>query len=202
MAMTEMTNSSARAAAYVAITVMCVVSMTLPGCANSRDLSTIDFPPPERHLETALDSFHAAAARADGRAYFNLFAKDGVFIGTDASERWTVDQFKAYAEPYFSQGKGWVYTPREGARHITLNAAGDIAWFDELLDSASYGTSRGTGVLVREKGEWKIAQYALTFPIPNDLAKELTAQIKAHERTPEERARDEQRYREIQESAP
>jgi hypothetical protein len=41
----------------------------------------------------------------------------------------------------------------------------------------------GTGVLVRdEDGEWKIAQYALTFPMPNDLAEELTARIREFER--------------------
>ncbi len=129
-----------------------------------------------------LDAFHAAAARADGAAYFDLFAPTGIFIGTDAGERWTVAEFKAYAEPYFSKGKGWVYTPRAGSRHVMFSSSGDVAWFDELLDSASYGTSRGTGVLVRHGSAWKIAQYALTFPIPNDLAKELTARIAAFER--------------------
>ena len=128
-----------------------------------------------------LDAFHAAAARADGAAYFDLFARDGVFIGTDVSERWTVEQFKAYAAPSFARGKGWTYTPR--VRHIAVTAdpCHCTAWFDEVLDSASYGTSRGTGVLVKEAGAWKVAQYALTFPIPNDLAKGFTDQIKAHE---------------------
>lgn len=131
-----------------------------------------------------LDAFHAAAAKADGKAYFDLFAEEGVFIGTDASERWTVAEFRAYAEPHFSQGKGWVYTPRAGSRHVAFDASGNTAWFDELLDSASYGTSRGTGVLVRSGCDWKIAQYALTFPMPNDLAKELMARIRAFESQP------------------
>ncbi len=152
------------------------------GCASSHDHAMINYEYKDVSVLRTLDSFHAAAARADGAAYFRLFADDGVFIGTDASERWTVAEFRAYAEPYFSQGKGWVYTPRAGSRHVAFNAAGDVAWFDELLDSASYGTSRGTGVMVYKSGEWKIAQYALTFPIPNDLAKELTARIAAFER--------------------
>ena len=82
---------------------------------------------------------------------------------------------------YFSKGKGWTYFPRE--RHITLAdvPCGCVAWFDELLDSESYGTSRGTGVLVKQNGKWKISQYALTFPIPNDLAKGMTEQIRAFE---------------------
>ena len=51
-----------------------------------------------------------------------------------------------------------------------------------MLDSQSYGTSRGTGVLVLdEDGAWKIAQYALTFPMPNDLATELTGRIRGFE---------------------
>jgi hypothetical protein len=28
---------------------------------------------------------------------------------------------------------------------------------------------------------WKVAQYALTFPIPNDLAKDMTERVKAYE---------------------
>jgi hypothetical protein len=36
-------------------------------------------------------------------------------------------------------------------------------------------------VLVLEAGEWKIAQYALTFPIPNELAQGITTQIKGFE---------------------
>ena len=56
-----------------------------------------------------------------------------------------------------------------------------VAWFDELLDSQSYGTSRGTGTLVLTPDGWKVSQYALTFPIPNDLAKDMTSTIKAFE---------------------
>ena len=138
---------------------------------------------PEEVIGQTLDTLHAAAAAADGERYFALFAPDAVFIGTDATERWTVEQFRGYALPLFARGTGWVYRPRE--RHITLTSlpCACIAWFDELLDSENYGTSRGTGVLVRdEDGVWKIAQYALTFPIPNDLAEELTGRIREFER--------------------
>ena len=56
-----------------------------------------------------------------------------------------------------------------------------MAWFDELLDSKSYGTSRGTGTLVLTADGWRVSQYALTFPSPNDLAKDMTGKIKAFE---------------------
>jgi len=132
-------------------------------------------------IDSTLDALHDAAAKADGSRYFKLFTDDGVFIGTDASERWTVKQFRAYAEPHFSKGQGWVYKPRSRQVVIADVPCKCIAWFDELLDSQNYGTSRGTGVLVMKNGSWKIAQYALTFPIPNDLAKEMTAEIRSFE---------------------
>jgi hypothetical protein len=139
--------------------------------------------PEEAAAGRTLDAFHAAAARSDFAAYFDLFTPDGVFIGTDAHERWTVPEFKAYARPAFAAHKGWVYVPRAASRHVTLAVipCRCVAWFDELLDSKSYGTSRGTGVLVKGPHGWKIAQYALTFPIPNALAKGVTDQVKAYE---------------------
>jgi hypothetical protein len=35
--------------------------------------------------------------------------------------------------------------------------------------------------MVLRDGIWKVAQYALTFPIPNDLAKHMTDEIKRFE---------------------
>jgi hypothetical protein len=134
-----------------------------------------------RAVESTLDQLHRSASKADGATYFKLFTDDAIYIGTDAGERWTLAQFRDFAMPYFSKGKGWTYKPR--SRHVTLAdiCCKCVAWFDELLDSESYGTSRGTGVLVRKGGSWRIAQYALTFPIPNDLSKGMTAEIKAFE---------------------
>jgi hypothetical protein len=123
-----------------------------------------------------LDGFHLAASKADGQNYFGAFAPEGVFIGTDASERWTVEQFKAYAQPYFSKGKGWTY--HSTGRNISISLTGDIAWFDELLENASYGTCRGTGVLRLIGKDWKITQYHLTIPVPNDLADTLVKMIR------------------------
>jgi len=132
-------------------------------------------------IDSTLNILHRSASQADGKTYFDLFTSDAIYIGTDAGERWTIAQSRDFAMPYFSKGRGWTYTPRE--RHIVVaNVPCEcIAWFDELLDSESYGTSRGTGVLVKRDGKWKIAQYALTFPIPNDLAKGMTAEIRAYE---------------------
>ena len=55
---------------------------------------------------------------------------------------------------------------------------GETAWFDEMLWNEKYGTCRGTGVLVLTEQGWRIAQYHLTFPIPNELSAEFTSRIK------------------------
>ena len=119
-------------------------------------------------ITQVLDAFHAAAARADEAAYFAAFAPEGVFMGTDASERWGVAAFRAYAHPHFAAGKGWKYVPRE--RHVSFSDDAAVAWFDELLDHEKYGELRGSGVLVKRKEGWKIAQYNLTFTVPNGVA--------------------------------
>ena len=138
--------------------------------------------PAEAHaVARTLDSLHLAAARADGAGYFAHFTPNAMFIGTDVSERWTLPEFRAYAEPVFARGKGWTYRPRTRSISFAPVACRCVAWFDEVLDSESYGTSRGSGVLVRDAGGWKVAQYVLSFPVPNDLAKDVTGRIKAYE---------------------
>lgn len=136
--------------------------------------------PEERAAALVLDTLHREAAEADGAAYFDLFTPDAVYIGTDVSERWSIAEFRGYAEPYFNRGQGWTYTPRSRSLTLAPLDCRCVVWFDEALDSASYGTSRGTGVVVRgEDGRWRIALYALTFPIPNALARDMTARIQA-----------------------
>ena len=125
--------------------------------------------PDQQHtISVLLDGFHQAAAKADFDDYFNHFSEDGIFMGTDASERWTVPAFKDYARASFEQGKGWTYQPLE--RHINIADQGQTAWFDEILDNARLGRCRGTGVLTRIDGAWKISHYSLTLLIPNSIA--------------------------------
>jgi hypothetical protein len=139
----------------------------IAGCAADRAVLHADARS-AAPIETLLDTLHATAAKPDGEAYFACFTPDAVFLGTDATERWTIPQFRAYAEPFFSQGKGWTYTPTR--RHIAILPDGRSAFFDELLENAKYGTCRGSGVVLLRDGAWRIAQYNLTFTIPNDKA--------------------------------
>jgi hypothetical protein len=142
----------------------------------------------EREAGQLLDRFHLAAANAQFADYFSCLSSDAIFLGTDATERWTVEQFKAFAKPHFDKGTGWTY--RKAERHILVSTDGNHASFDEMLDNippkgkSGYGRCRGTGVLRRVDGEWKIEQYHLTIPIPNDLAKEVVKMIRDKEGKP------------------
>ena len=127
-------------------------------------------------VETVLDAFHAAASAADEERYLAVLAPHAVFLGTDGGERWEGDEYRAFVHRYFSQGKGWTYVP--SSRSITVAADGRTAWFDERLENEWYGECRGTGVLQLHEGEWKIEQYNLTIPIPNELAAEVVARIR------------------------
>ena len=116
-----------------------------------------------------LDGFHGAAARADEEQYFAHFAPDAVFVGTDASERWDVPAFRAYAHPHFARGKAWSF---RGVRR-TITVRGDVAWFEEDLETENLGPARGSGVLVRSGPRWLIEQYVLSIPIPNQRFREV-----------------------------
>jgi hypothetical protein len=118
----------------------------------------------EADVTRVLDAWHDAAARADEEAYFARIADNGVFLGTDGTERWDKAAFRAYAHPHFVEGKAWNF--HASARHVTV--AGDVAWFDEDLATERLGPARGSGVVVREGGTWKIALYDLSIPIPNE----------------------------------
>ena len=146
-------------------------STTLLSCAQNgqSQQSAID------SINRVLDGYHAAAAIGDWDTYFDLMSEDGVFIGTDARERWTKPEFRQYS----SGSNGWVYTPQR--RNINITPDGASAWFDEALLSQSYGSSRGTGVLIRTAAGWKISQYHLTLPIPNGMVRDITDQIKEYE---------------------
>lgn len=133
-------------------------------------------------IAAVMDDWHAAAARADGARYFGHFAPGGIFMGTDDGERWSVEAFRAYAEPYFAKGQGWTY--RAHARTIALAPDGRVAWLDEKLDNDAYGRLRGTAVLVRRRGRWKIAHYSMSFPIPNAVTKAAVAVIRGAESAP------------------
>jgi ketosteroid isomerase-like protein len=119
-----------------------------------------------RAITAVLDDLHDAAAKADEVRYFAHYASDAVFLGTDASERWDLAAFRAYAHPRFSAGHGWTF--RATRRAVVVNEAGTEAWFDEDLTGEKLGPARGSGVLHKANGTWLVAQYVLSLTIPNE----------------------------------
>ena len=135
-----------------------------PATTTARDVGSHD---DERAaIARALDDFHDAAAHADEARYFDHFAANGVFLGTDATERWDVAAFRIYAHPHFAAGKAWSF--HAVSRHVTLSADARVAWFDEELATEKLGPARGSGVVENFGAGWNIAQYNLSIPIPNE----------------------------------
>ncbi len=128
-------------------------------------------------VATAIDAFHDAASRADQPAYFGLMTDNVVFLGTDGTERWQGQEFRDFVNQYFPKGRGWTYIPTE--RHIDMGPGGQWALFDELLQHDRLGQCRGSGVVVLEEGQWKIAQYNLSVPVPNAIVEDVAQRIRA-----------------------
>jgi ketosteroid isomerase-like protein len=127
-------------------------------------------------VDTVLDEFHAAAAAADEERYAATLTDDVVFLGTAPGERWEGAVWRDFVHSFFSRGKGWTYEPSD--RSIVIAADGHVAWFDETVENRHFGACRGSGVLRREGGEWRVAQYNLTIPVPDDLVPELVEKIR------------------------
>ncbi|WP_394759556.1 nuclear transport factor 2 family protein [Flavobacterium sp.] len=121
-------------------------------------------------INSVLDNWHKAAAEAKFDNYMNIMTDDAIYIGTDATENWNKKEFMAFAKPYFDKGKAWSFTALE--RHVYLDKSGKTAWFDELLNT-QMKICRGSGVLEKIKGEWKIKHYVLSMTIPNDNTNEV-----------------------------
>lgn len=128
-------------------------------------------------IEAVLDEFHRAAGEADEERYVATLAPDAVFLGTAPGERWAGDSFRSFVHSYFSRDKGWSYVP--SARSIEIAADGLTAWFDETVENAHYGACRGTGVLQRYGDEWKVEQYNLTIPLPDEIAPDVVSKVRA-----------------------
>jgi len=122
----------------------------------------------EKAIDELLTNWHKAASEANFDNYFGYMTDDSVFIGTDATENWQNKDFRAFSKPYFDRGKAWSFTAIE--RNIYVN--GELAWFDELLDT-QMKICRGSGVLQKIDGEWKIKHYVLSIAVPNDKVDEL-----------------------------
>ena len=124
----------------------------------------------KKTINNILSSWHQAAASAEFESYFSYMSEEAIFIGTDPTENWTTEAFKTFSKPYFDKGKAWSFTTLQ--RNIFFSKNEKIAWFDELLDT-QMKICRGSGVLEKVKGEWKIKHYVLSIAIPNEHTSEI-----------------------------
>lgn len=138
--------------------------------------------PEAQAVAGVLDDWHQAAAVADEARYFGHLREGAVFLGTDATERWDREAFRTWARPHFARGRAWAF--RAVRRSISLAPDGQVAWFDEDLDTPNMGPARGSGVLIKEAGRWRIAQYNLSVPIPNALMASVRQQVEAYLKAP------------------
>jgi hypothetical protein len=127
----------------------------------------------QTHADTSptatLDAFYKAGAGANQSAFIAQLTEDAVFLGVDGRTRLQGESLRDYVSESFgsgsvTHGNTWAYHSSD--RQIRLSADGSVAWFDESLQHEQLGAGRASGVLVENGGNWKIAQYNLTVPLP------------------------------------
>jgi ketosteroid isomerase-like protein len=121
-------------------------------------------------IHSFIDNWHKAASAANADLFFGSMAEDCIYIGTDKTERWTREQFRTFAKPFFDRGKAWDFKPYDRDLHVTSD--GKSAWFSELL-TTWMGVCRGSGVLMKIDGKWQLKQYHLSVTVPNDLIRDF-----------------------------
>ncbi len=120
---------------------------------------------PKEAINQLMNNWHQAAAKADENAFFESMTPDGIYVGTDASERWNREEMRVWAKPYFDRGTAWSFTAK--SRNISISKDGDIAWADEVLDTWM-GDCRSTAILVKKDQDWKIKYFHVAIAVPND----------------------------------
>jgi len=166
---------------YQTVLVICTSSL-LFACGQQTETAT---PPSataiaesKKQIAAMLDSFNLAAANADYTRYFNFYTADATFNGTDATENWDKPAFMTWAKPFFDRKKAWNFTSIK--RNIYFGKYADMAWFEELLNT-QMKICRGSGVVVKQDGDWKVQQYVLSASIPNNKLDSVISLKKAEE---------------------
>jgi hypothetical protein len=132
-----------------------------------------------KQVNAFVDEWHDDAANAR-MAYFDKMAKDGVYIGTDRTELWQRDEFKAWAKKYFDRKSAWSF--KATRRNVYASGDKSIIWFDELLDTPNMGPCMASGVIRKTARGFEIVHYQLSMAVPNEVAGQVTRLIAEHEK--------------------
>ena len=132
------------------------------------DCQTSETDPRDAAINQLMDNWHHAAATGDEVVFFETLGPESIYIGTDASERWTKTEFESFALKYFERDTAWAFQPLE--RKIYYSKKGEVAWFNETLDTWM-GVCRGSGILEKTTNGWILQHYHLAIAVPNEKVK-------------------------------
>lgn len=121
--------------------------------------------------DEAINAWHEAAAVGDSAAFFSMMTENAVYLGTDESERWDKTSMGKDLGKYFNGKRAWKFIPYN--RIYTELEDKNSILFDECLRTWM-GPCKATGILTKEKGNWKISYYNLSVAVPNDNVKDYT----------------------------
>jgi ketosteroid isomerase-like protein len=121
-------------------------------------------------LNEIMDNWHKAAATANAEAFFGRMSADGIYIGTDISERWRRDELRSWAKSAFERESAWTFTASERNWH----SIGSGVWIGDEVLKTWMGPCRSTMVLKKNSaGQWLIHHYQLSVTVPNDRIKDF-----------------------------
>lgn len=136
-------------------------TITFLGCTHSNKNQ-----PESYQIETInqlISNWHQNASNANLDEYMNLMDSSSIYVGTDATEKWSKKEFAKFCKPYFDKKKTWDFKTLDRTVSIDHNTA----WFYEILET-HMGTCRGSGILKLYNQQWKLKQYVLSLAIPNE----------------------------------
>jgi len=128
-----------------------------------------------------IDEWHDDAAHSRLR-FFDKMAPGAIYIGTDKTERWTRDELKAWAKPYFARPSAWAFIAIK--RNIAFSADKNFIWFDEQLNT-QMGVCQASGVIQKTPGSLAIVHYQLSLAVPNELVDQFSEAIRKAAAPPE-----------------
>ncbi|MBC7684261.1 MAG: nuclear transport factor 2 family protein [Bdellovibrionales bacterium] len=134
-----------------------------------------------KQINAFVDEWHDDAAHAR-LAYFDKIAPNGIYIGTDKTELWNREQFKAWAKRFFERKSAWSF--KSVKRNVYLSADRKFIWFDELLDT-QMGPCQASGVIRKTDNGFEIEHYQLSIAIPNEVADKVSKMVKESESKPD-----------------
>jgi hypothetical protein len=120
-----------------------------------------------------LDKVHEAFNQKDTSAMYQHFTRSTEFFGTDSSENWDLEGFKAYMANYIaSPNPGPNYKVKW--RKLAPSSDSKVLWGVEELDYPSLKMPvRSTVVLENIQGKWKVQMQQWHFLIKNEKVNEV-----------------------------